>query len=109
MITFESNWEKAKEVLQNIANANALSLTPEVDKELIQTSRKFLIFYNKLSPYVYTSVEDSGVFSPYATSAEYGNAGALRKPCGKASCENLPGIPISSWPIPLCAEYKNPA
>ena len=61
LITFESNWEKAKEVLQNIANANALSLTPEVDKELIQTSRKFLIFYNKLSPYVYTSVEDSGV------------------------------------------------
>lgn len=61
LITFESDWRKAKEILLNIANNLALDITPDVKKELKETSRKYLIFYNKLSPAVYTSVLDSGV------------------------------------------------
>jgi small-conductance mechanosensitive channel len=61
LITFESNWQKAKDILQEVANTHALAITGDVEKELIQTARKFLIFYNKLTPTVYTSVEDSGV------------------------------------------------
>lgn len=61
LITFESNWQKAKEILQKTADDNALEITAEVDEEIRKAARKFLIFYKKLTPKVYTSVEDSGV------------------------------------------------
>jgi small-conductance mechanosensitive channel len=61
LITFESDWHKAKEILQTIANEKALAITTDVEKELRETSRKYLIFYNKLTPTIYTSVKDSGV------------------------------------------------
>ena len=61
LITFESNWEKAKEVLQEIVDANALHLTERAERKVRQAARKFLIFYTNLTPAVYTSVKDSGV------------------------------------------------
>jgi small-conductance mechanosensitive channel len=61
LITFESDWAKAKEILKNAADKNALELTAEAEEQIKQAAKKFLIFYNKLTPKVYTSVEDSGV------------------------------------------------
>ncbi len=61
LITFESNWQKAKDILQTVVNEKALQVTGNVEKELQQTARKFLIFYSKLTPTVYTDVLDSGV------------------------------------------------
>lgn len=61
LITFESDWHKAKTIIQTIVNEKTLAITPEVEKELRETSRKYLIFYNTLTPTVYTSVKDSGV------------------------------------------------
>lgn len=61
LITFESNWKKAKKILQDIADKNAMPLTQEAEEQIKQAARRFLIFYNKLTPIVYTSVEDSGV------------------------------------------------
>ncbi len=61
LITFESDWLKAKNILQKIGDDNALQLTTKVEEQIKRTARKFLIFYNKLTPNVYTSVEDSGV------------------------------------------------
>ena len=61
MITFESNWKKAKEILLKIAQRHAEHLTEDVKKQIIEASKKYMIFYSKLTPTVYTSVEDSGV------------------------------------------------
>lgn len=61
LLTFESDWQKAKIILREIADANALQVTSEVENELKQTARRFLIFYTKLTPVVYTNVLDSGV------------------------------------------------
>ena len=61
LITFESNWQKAKAILKEIADKNGLEITSEVEEEIKKAARKFLIFYNKLTPKIYTSVEDSGV------------------------------------------------
>ncbi|MCB5252203.1 MAG: mechanosensitive ion channel [Candidatus Cloacimonadaceae bacterium] len=61
LITFESDWRKAKQILHEIADSQALSITPQVKQELKETSRKFLITYNILTTTVYTSVLDSGV------------------------------------------------
>ncbi|MFO7659608.1 MAG: mechanosensitive ion channel [Candidatus Cloacimonadaceae bacterium] len=61
LITFESDWKKTKQLLLNIANENALPITDEVTKEIKNAAKKFMIFYNKVTPVVYTSVIESGV------------------------------------------------
>ncbi len=61
MITFESNWEKAKEKLSEIVNRHAASFSKSAEQRLIEASKKYMILYNKLTPIVYTSVKDSGV------------------------------------------------
>ena len=61
LITFESNWEKAKGLLQEIANEHDVSQMDDVSKEFEAATRKFLLRYNKLTPIVYTNVLDSGV------------------------------------------------
>lgn len=61
LITFESNWEKAKGVLQEIADAHDISQDGSAAKEFEAAARKFLLKYSKLTPIVYTNVLDSGV------------------------------------------------
>ncbi len=61
MITFESDWEKAKKILEEIVKMHAAHLTESAQKYLIEASKKYMILYNKLTPIVYTSVKDSGV------------------------------------------------
>lgn len=61
LVTFESNWQKAKEILLRIGEEHAASLSQSAQEQLRKAARKFLIFYTKLTPTVYTSVEDSGV------------------------------------------------
>jgi small-conductance mechanosensitive channel len=60
-VTFESNWEKAKEILQEIADRHAAQLSQVAADRIRQATRRFMILYSKLTPTVYTSVEDSGV------------------------------------------------
>ncbi|MBL7092698.1 mechanosensitive ion channel family protein [candidate division KSB1 bacterium] len=61
LVTFESNWKKAKEILATIANAHAEHLSTEAEKRVKRAAKRYMIFYNKLTPIVWTSVEDSGV------------------------------------------------
>jgi small-conductance mechanosensitive channel len=61
LVTFESNWEKAKALLQELAAKHSEDLKEEVEKSLREAARKFPIFYSKLTPTVYTSVKESGV------------------------------------------------
>ena len=61
LITFESDWEKAKGVLQEIADAHDVSQNEDAAREFKAATRKFLLKYDKLTPIVYTNVLDSGV------------------------------------------------
>jgi small-conductance mechanosensitive channel len=61
LVTFESNWRKAKQVLSRIAVKHAEHLTPQAERELLEVSRKYLISYTKLTPIVYTKVAEDGV------------------------------------------------
>ena len=61
LLTFESNWQKAKEILTEIVNEQASSLTKEAKKTLIEASKKYMIIYKQLTPIVYTKVKESGV------------------------------------------------
>ncbi|GIW53076.1 MAG: mechanosensitive ion channel protein MscS [Gemmatimonadales bacterium] len=61
LVTFESNWEKAKNILLEIARKHGAHLTAEAEAKLREVSSRFMIFYTTLTPTVYTSVADSGV------------------------------------------------
>ena len=61
LVTFESNWEKAKQILSDIVNKHGVMLGSEAEKQIKAAAKKFLIFYTKLTPIVYTEVQDSGV------------------------------------------------
>jgi len=61
LITFESNWKKAKKILQKIADKNAEHLSKAAEKRVKEAGKKFMILYSKLTPIVYTSVKGSGV------------------------------------------------
>jgi small-conductance mechanosensitive channel len=61
LITFESNWEKTKEILLAIVTAETVSLSEKAEQEIKEASKKYLIFYKHLTPTVYTTVKDSGV------------------------------------------------
>ncbi len=61
LVTFESDWEKAKAILIDIANRRAESLSSTAQQRLRKAAQKYMIFYSNLTPVVYTSVVDSGV------------------------------------------------
>lgn len=60
-ITFESNWEKAKHILTDIAEKHGAHLSESAAEQIRQVARQFMIFYSTLTPIVYTSVADRGV------------------------------------------------
>lgn len=60
-ITFESNWQKAKEILQNIIDKQPDKISKQMESELRRSARKFMIYYSKLTPIVYLEVVDHGV------------------------------------------------
>ncbi|QUY45484.1 mechanosensitive ion channel family protein [Acaryochloris marina] len=61
LINFESDWKKAKGILLVIANRHAEHLSEAAQSQLKQAAQKYMIFYSKLTPTVYTSVEESGI------------------------------------------------
>ena len=60
-MTFESNWKKAKEILTGIVEKHSALQSQHAEQEVRKAARKYLIFFQKLSPIVWTSVADSGV------------------------------------------------
>ncbi len=61
LLTFESDWKKAKQILSEVLDKHALNLSNETQKQIKEASKKFMIIYKTLTPIVYTSVKDSGV------------------------------------------------
>ncbi len=61
VVTFESDWQDAKELLQTIADRNCAYDSKRAEKEVRETSHKYLIHYRYLTPIVWTAVVDHGV------------------------------------------------
>ena len=61
MITFESDWKKAKAILKAIGEKHAESLSRGAQEQIRRAARKYLIVAGTLTPTVYTTVKDSGV------------------------------------------------
>ena len=56
-LTFESNWKKAKAILEDIATKHGETIGSAVEESIAEMSRKFKIYNAKLEAKVYTSID----------------------------------------------------
>jgi len=61
LLSFDSNWRKAKDNLLNIANKDTDITTEKVSKQIKNASKKYMIQYNKFTPIVYMDVKENGI------------------------------------------------
>ena len=61
VVTFESDWEKAKLILNKIVKEEVEHLSKEAKERVQEASKNFLIYYSHLTPTIYTCVKESGV------------------------------------------------
>ena len=61
VVTFESDWQKAKKILLNIANTKGENISKRMENQIKRAAKKYMIYYKELTPIVYTSVVDHGV------------------------------------------------
>ena len=62
LVTFESNWPKAKAILQKIVDDHSAHLSESAMQSVRKAAQRAMIIYSTLTPKVWTSVGDSGVF-----------------------------------------------
>lgn len=60
-VTFESNWQKAKQLLVDIAAKHSILKDRDAQEQVRQAARKYLISFQYLTPIVWVSVADIGV------------------------------------------------
>ncbi len=60
-ITFESDWQLAKELLMKLINEKAPNVEQKAKKELDVAASQYLIFYHNMTPIVYTNVKEYGI------------------------------------------------
>ncbi len=61
LITFESDWKKAEEIMLKHAVVQAEGMEEIVKRKIKRMSRRYMIHYGKLTPIVYVRILDSGV------------------------------------------------
>ncbi len=61
VVTFESDWKKAKKALETIAAASAEKLEPDARKKIALAAETLHIQFTKLTPAVWTTVVERGV------------------------------------------------
>ena len=61
LITFESDWKKAKGILEDIVDEDTFVVAEEVERQVRRAASHYLIYSGKVTPIVYTTVRDSGV------------------------------------------------
>jgi len=60
-LSFESDWRTAKKLIQTIANEQGHFMCDKAREELKRAAAKHMIFFQNLTPTVYTSVQEWGV------------------------------------------------
>ena len=61
LITFESDWQEAKSVLQKIADDHSHKVSNNAKSKIKEASKHYMIYYNMLTPIIYTSIDPCGV------------------------------------------------
>lgn len=61
LLTFESDWKKAKEKLQEIAEKHMEDFIDHAKRQVQRANKSYFVHYEYLTPIVYTDVKESGI------------------------------------------------
>ena len=61
MVTFESDWKRAKEIMMQHGQKEAEGMEDIVKRKITKMTLQYMIFFDKLTPVVYVNIKDSGV------------------------------------------------
>lgn len=61
LVTYESDWERAEEVVREIAEELHTEIAPELQRSFRRMERRFAFKYGALTPIIYVAAADSGV------------------------------------------------
>ena len=61
LVTYESDWERAEEILRQVAGEVHDEIAPELERGFRKLERRFAFKYGTLTPIVYVTMADSGV------------------------------------------------
>ncbi|MCK5082237.1 MAG: mechanosensitive ion channel family protein, partial [Candidatus Omnitrophica bacterium] len=61
LVTFESDWERGREIMMAHAKNLAEGLEAEVCRKIDAMRNRYMIYYGKFTPIVYVNIKDSGV------------------------------------------------
>lgn len=61
LVTFESDWMRAKSILLEIGRKHAEHLSKTAEHEVKEASKKFFIHYQHLTPAIYTRKSENGI------------------------------------------------
>ena len=61
VVTFESDWKKAKEILLEFGKQESQEIQEQVKRKIKRMSEKYMIYFKKFTPIIYTKIEDNGV------------------------------------------------
>ncbi|MDX1632794.1 MAG: mechanosensitive ion channel family protein, partial [Thermoanaerobaculia bacterium] len=61
LVTFESDWRRAKRILTEIAERQTGEFTDQARNDLRQAASRYMLYFTHLTPIVYTRIADSGV------------------------------------------------
>lgn len=60
-VTFESDWQKAKEIILRQAAPQIDNLHARMQKSIDKMAREYMIYYEKFTPIVYVNIADYGI------------------------------------------------
>ena len=61
IITFESDWQKTRELMDKTCDRHVQKFTEKEAKNLRHSSENYMLVYTKLTPIVYTAIKENGV------------------------------------------------
>lgn len=61
LVTFESDWKRAEEIMMRHGIKEAEGMEEVVKRKIEDMTRRYMIYYEKLTPIVYIDIKDSGV------------------------------------------------
>lgn len=61
VITFQSDWKAARELMLSMAQESTEIVEEQASRQLRELSRKYLVHYSLLTPFVYVRVAENGV------------------------------------------------
>jgi len=61
VVTFESNWQKAKDIMMEVMQREEFAVKESLKKKLMDMAKKHMIYYRTLTPTVWVNIVDYGI------------------------------------------------